>query len=63
MTDMKQLHDGIKKAKEFFSTYSPSVKKAYLKWLFTAKRPETRLKRIKKIIEAAAKGEKLWGFI
>ena len=47
------LRDALKnnlKAQKVFNVYSPSVKKVHLKWLFSAKRPETRKNRIKKII-------------
>jgi len=42
-------------ATEFFNSLSRSVKKMLLQWLVLAKRPETRLKRILEIAEAAEK--------
>lgn len=42
-------------ATEFFNSLSKSVKKMLLQWLVLAKRPETRLKRILEIAEAAEK--------
>lgn len=40
-------------AKEYFYGLSKSVKKIILYWLMTAKRPETRLKRLTEIVERA----------
>lgn len=45
-------------AKEYFETLSKSVKKMYLYWVMSAKRPETRQKRISEIVENAALGTK-----
>lgn len=58
--DLKKAFAKNKKAKAGFASYSPSQKKNYLRWLFRAKRVETRLKRIAIILEAAAQGQKLW---
>jgi hypothetical protein len=45
-------------AKEFFQSLSKSIKKMMLYWVISAKRPETREKRILEIAEAAVKKEK-----
>lgn len=45
-----------KKATEFFQHQSKSMKKIMLHWIVTAKRPETRKKRIATIAGLAAKG-------
>lgn len=45
-------------AKEYFEGLSKSVKKMYLYWIMSAKRPETRQKRISEIVESAALGTK-----
>lgn len=45
-------------AKEYFEGLSKSVKKMYLYWVMSAKRPETRQKRISEIVENAALGTK-----
>ena len=58
--DLKKALSKNKKAKNGFENYSPSVRKSYLKWLFMAKRKETRLKRIKQILSAASQGKKIW---
>ena len=59
-TDLKKAFTKNKKAKAGFENYSDSVRKSYLRWLFRAKRQETRDKRIHQIVTASAKGEKLW---
>lgn len=46
-------------AKDFFLSLSKSLRKQMLQWLVLAKRPETRQRRIKEIVEAAARREKL----
>lgn len=45
-------------AKEYFEGLSKSVKKMCLYWVMSAKRPETRQKRISEIVENAALGTK-----
>lgn len=49
-------------AKEFFHSLSKSIKKMMLYWVISAKRPETRQKRILEIAEAAERKEKLKQF-
>ncbi|MGN7204917.1 YdeI/OmpD-associated family protein [Pedobacter sp. SAFR-022] len=46
-------------AKDFFLSLSKSLRKQMLQWLVLAKRPETRQRRIKEIVEAASRQEKL----
>lgn len=41
-------------SKEFFLSLSRSVRKSILQWLVLAKRPETRQKRIREIVDLAA---------
>ncbi len=43
-------------ALDFFQSQSKSIKKTMLHWVITAKRPETRVKRIAEIARSAAKG-------
>lgn len=38
------------KAFQNFNAFSPSYRKAYLRWLYNAKRPETKVKRLSEII-------------
>ncbi len=45
-------------AKNFYSGLSKSVKKMLLYWLVSARRPETRHKRISELIECASEGRK-----
>ncbi|KNH04946.1 omdA super family protein [Perkinsela sp. CCAP 1560/4] len=47
-----------KKAVEYFEAQSKSVKKRMLHWVVTAKRAETRKKRIKEVVQSAAKRTK-----
>jgi uncharacterized protein YdeI (YjbR/CyaY-like superfamily) len=47
-----------KAARENFTNYSPSVRRIYLEYLFSAKRPETRVNRINKIVALSEKNLK-----
>jgi uncharacterized protein YdeI (YjbR/CyaY-like superfamily) len=49
----KDFSDALKEhgLAEFFSRYSPSHQREYLKWIAEAKRPETRKKRIQKAVK------------
>jgi uncharacterized protein YdeI (YjbR/CyaY-like superfamily) len=47
------------KAKIHFSRLAPSYQKQYIGWIFVAKRPETRERRIGESIDLLEKGEKL----
>jgi uncharacterized protein YdeI (YjbR/CyaY-like superfamily) len=57
--DFLELLDKNKKAKESFSTLSKANRYAIAWRLQTAKRPETRERRMKLIVEMLSKGEKL----
>ena len=46
-------------AEEFFAGLAPSYRKGYIGWIATAKRPETRERRIRQAIESLERGEKL----
>jgi len=46
-------------AKKFFNTLTKTDRKQYITWITTAKRPETREKRIIESIELLEKGQKL----
>jgi len=48
-------------SREHFESFSPSVRKAILSWIITAKRPETRADRIETTAEKAARGERSVG--
>lgn len=44
-----------------FAAFPPSARKMMLGWLATARRPETRARRIERIAEAAARNERVPG--
>jgi uncharacterized protein YdeI (YjbR/CyaY-like superfamily) len=52
------LKDKVK-AMEFFTSLAPSYKKQYINWTGSAKREETRMKRIKEAIELLENNKKL----
>jgi len=50
----EDLNDALKrnsKAFENFMNFTPSTRRIYIDWLNSAKRPDTREKRIKRIVE------------
>ena len=53
--DLQKEFDKNKTAFENFNVFSPSSKRIILEWIFNAKRPETRLRRIMQTVELAAK--------
>jgi uncharacterized protein YdeI (YjbR/CyaY-like superfamily) len=48
-----------KKAKNFFDQLAPSYQKRFIGWISTAKRQETRERRIREAVNLLEKGEKL----
>ncbi|MHC4203616.1 MAG: YdeI/OmpD-associated family protein [Planctomycetota bacterium] len=48
-----------KKAKQCFEKLAPSYRKFYIGWIVTAKRPETKKRRISESISLLEKGQKL----
>lgn len=60
--DLEQEFVTKPRAKEFFVSLSKSMKKQLLYWIVSAKRPETRQKRIGEIVERAEQGMKPEGF-
>lgn len=56
--DLKREFDANKEAMEFYDTLSNSVKKGLLYWVISAKRKETRQKRILEIVENASRNLK-----
>ena len=48
-----------KAAWEFFQTYPPFLKKTVSFWVMSAKKEETRLKRLRQLIESSARGERM----
>lgn len=63
-TDLKNLFAKNKKAKENFQQFSFSIRKQFLAWIDSAKRPETRTQRLKQTMLMAAANRKpgLTGF-
>ena len=47
------------KAKDFFEKLSPACQKHFIGWISTAKRPETRAKRLAESLALLERGEKL----
>lgn len=47
------------KAEDFFNSLSPTYQKQYLLWIVTAKRPETKQKRINESIQLLLEGKEL----
>ena len=56
--DLEAALAANRKAHEHFHAFPPSAKKAYLSWLTTAKRAETRATRLEKIVRLAAANRK-----
>ncbi len=53
--DMQRIFDKNKKAWQNWEKFPPSTRRGILEWIQSAKRPETRNKRINETIELAAK--------
>ena len=56
--DLKEALANYKNALEYFDSLSKSNKKILLYWVISAKRPETRQKRINEISECANQGQR-----
>jgi uncharacterized protein YdeI (YjbR/CyaY-like superfamily) len=56
--DLKQALAADKKAEANFENLAPSYRKQFIGWIASAKREETRQKRIKKTVRMAAANEK-----
>lgn len=57
--DFRKEFRANKKAWEHYSKQSAYVKKTSENWVMSAKREETRLRRLRKLIDSCEKGEKL----
>ncbi|TLU98899.1 YdeI/OmpD-associated family protein [Dyadobacter luticola] len=57
--DLKIAFDKNPKAFENFMAFAPSARKFILQWIYSAKRPETREKRVKETVAKAAEGLKV----
>lgn len=56
--DLREALNANPSAKSNFKTFSDSIKKQILFWIKSAKRPETRMKRIEKVVILAAENKK-----
>ncbi|WP_373525467.1 YdeI family protein [Nostoc sp.] len=56
-SDLKQALEANKTAKDYFEAFSNSSKKNILFWIHSAKRPETRLKRIEQTVNSAVQNK------
>lgn len=54
--DLAAALDASPAARESWNGFSPSSRKAILRWLVSAKRPQTRAKRVEQTVRMAAKG-------
>jgi uncharacterized protein YdeI (YjbR/CyaY-like superfamily) len=58
--DLQKLFDKNKKALVNFQAFSPSSKRAILQWIMSARKEETRSRRITSTVEHAARNEKAY---
>ena len=56
--ELKRALSKNKKAQKYFEAFPPSSKKMLYRWILSGKLPETRTKRIKRVVENAKKGER-----
>jgi uncharacterized protein YdeI (YjbR/CyaY-like superfamily) len=59
----EQLMKRNRAAWEFFNARAPSYRKAAIWWIVSAKKEETRLKRLNQLIEDSASGRLIRGFL
>lgn len=57
--DLLSALKGKGRAHGLFMGFSPSYRKNAILWIEAAKKPETRARRIKEVVELASKGEKI----
>lgn len=57
--DLQRVFGRNKKAESFFRSLAPSYQREYIAWIATAKRPETRAKRVAETIELLRANKKL----
>jgi uncharacterized protein YdeI (YjbR/CyaY-like superfamily) len=56
--DLRAALDATPRARGHWEAFPPSARRAILEWIGTAKRPETRLKRVTETATLAARGER-----
>ena len=62
MTIPKEVSEALarnRRARAFFERLAPTYRKQFIGWIVTAKRPETRAKRLEETLALLTKGEKL----
>lgn len=57
--DLREKLSALPDAATFFDVAAPSYRRNVLRWIHTAKRPETRAARVAKTVEASARRTKL----
>jgi uncharacterized protein YdeI (YjbR/CyaY-like superfamily) len=57
--ELKRALARNRKARLFFESLTPRQRRHFIAWVATAKRPETRARRVRRSIELLARGEKL----
>lgn len=60
---MQKKLDANKRAAEFFKAQPPYYRRVAAWYVISAKRDETRMKRLEQLIDCSAKGERLPGFV
>jgi uncharacterized protein YdeI (YjbR/CyaY-like superfamily) len=58
-TELRKALAGNRKAREYFETLAPSYRRQYIGWLMSAKRDDTRKRRLKEIVLRLAQNKKL----
>ena len=58
--DLKAALKGHKAARDFFVALAPTHQKAYITWIESAKKPETRAARVEKAAQALIEGRKTY---
>lgn len=56
-SDLEEALQASPDAQQYFTSFAPSVKKPLLWWIESAKRPETRARRIRRVVESAERNE------
>ncbi len=56
--DLKKALAGVKEARRHFDAFPPFTRRVILEWVATAKKPETRAKRIAEVARLAGRNER-----
>ncbi|RFU22166.1 YdeI/OmpD-associated family protein [Geodermatophilus marinus] len=56
--DLRTALDARPRAREHWSAFPPSVRRAVLEWVSAARRPETRLRRVQTVVAEAEAGRR-----